>query len=76
MSDNLIADIADALRNVIESKDGCVFSDNGLLYDIVIDEDCVRLLLAGLSGDGLESHGNAQVHITWNPDWTPEHKDN
>ncbi|MBU6296616.1 MAG: metal-sulfur cluster assembly factor [Alphaproteobacteria bacterium] len=79
-------DIKEALKQVIDPELGYNIVDLGLVYDVDVDSDLVRILLTTTTKgcpatefirEGVERCAaaiadKAEVTMTWDPPWSPE----
>ncbi len=79
--------ITEALRTVIDPELGINIVDLGLVYDVSIESDCVRVTMtmttpacplgAHITAEATEvierlaGPGRAAVELVWSPAWTP-----
>src|SRR5690242_1574449 len=80
--------VLDTLRQVIDPELGCNIVDLGLVYGVVIDGDCVRVMMT-LTTPGCPMHesltfgvqqallqvdgvSDAVVELVWDPPWHPD----
>ena len=88
MSDNLIQDLADALRAVIDPELGYNIVDIGLIYDIDVADGRARILLTTTTpgcpatnyirqaveecAAAVPGIAGVDVTMTWLPPWSPD----
>ncbi len=88
MSDDLIAAVAETLKMVIDPELGYNIVDLGLVYDISVDGNQVRIRMtttrpgcpatnalkrgAEEAARSVAGVASVEVHMTWLPPWSPE----